>query len=356
LSTAHEAVRLSTDQHRAPLWQAAGIESRAVDAELAGIAARQGGFFFRRQALACRYTEPEIAARLHTGAWGKVRHGAYATREVVAALDDGGRHVLTVRAAVASLTGRVVVTGHSALAVMNVPLWGVDLDEVHVHREDGKTSRREAGIAHHVGELPESEIVEIDGLLLARPERIAFDACRTSDFEAGVVMVDGLRRRGPFDVERAKALIEAHRDHAGSIRASRVVHFSRARAATVGESRARVLMARIGLPEPQLQHHVTDASGALIGITDFYFEEFGTVAEFDGKLKYGRALYERSGRIEDVDLGDVVWQEKRREDSIRDQGDEVVRLVWFELDGHDRQVTERFRRAFRRSRRGLEAG
>jgi hypothetical protein len=170
------------------------------------------------------------------------------------------------------------------------------------------------------------------------------------------VMVDGLRRRGPFDGESAKALIEAHRDHAGSIRASRVLHFSSARAATVGESRARVLMARIGLPEPQLQHHVHDVSGALIGITDFYIEEFGTVAEFDGKLKYGRALYERSGRLEDVDLGEVVWQEKRREDSIRDQGHEVVRLVWSELDGHDRQVTERFQRAFRRSRRGLEAG
>ena len=78
--------------------------------------------------------------------------------------------------------------------------------------------------------------------------------------------------------------------------------------------------------------------------------------EFDGKLKYGRALYEQTGRIEDVDLGDVVWQEKRREDSFRDYGHEVARLVWSELDGHDTQVRARLERAFARgSRRPLTA-
>jgi len=286
----------------------------------------------------------------------RLRRGAYAARETVVGLDAGRRHVLLVRAVAAQLSGRVVVTGSSALAVLDVPLWGIDLGVVHVHREDGKSPRREAGVVHHVGALREEEIVEIGGLLLTRPERSTFEACRRSSFDAGVVLVDGARRRSGFDVEKARELIERYRDWSGSVNASRALRFSSDKSATVGESRARILMARIGLPTPRLQHEVRDGSGSLLGITDFYLQEFDTVAEFDGKLKYGRPLYEASGRVEDVDLGAVVWNEKRREDAIRDQGHEVVRMIWSELDGHDTEVAGRFLRAARRSDRARRAG
>jgi hypothetical protein len=59
----------------------------------------------------------------------------------------------------------------------------------------------------------------------------------------------------------------------------------------------------------------------------------------------------RSGRLDEVDLGDVLWQEKRREDTFRDHGHEVVRFVWSELDGRDYQVRARFLRAFDRGAR-----
>ena len=63
-------------------------------------------------------------------------------------------------------------------------------------------------------------------------------------------------------------------------------------------------------------------------------------------MKYGRALYERSGDLEDVDLGAVLFAEKRREDDIRNDGAEVVRWIWSELDGHDRTIRGRFEAAF----------
>lgn len=327
-----------------------------MDASLTGQAVTQGGYFFRHQALDAGYRSNEISALLRAGHWVRLRRGAYATRETVAALDAGQRHGLIVKVVADQLSGQVVVTGYSALALLGVPLWGVDLRQVHVHRENGKSPRREAGVVHHVGALPESDIVEHGRLLVTSLERSTFEACRTASFDAGVVMVDGSRRRGDFDPAEARALIERYRDWSGSVSASRALHFSRDQAATVGESRARILMARIGLPIPLLQHHVRDESGTLLGTTDFYIEEFDTVAEFDGKLKYGRALYEASGRIEDVDLGEVVWNEKRREDAIRDQGNEMVRMVWSELDGHDKETLGRFDRAFRRSGRVRRAG
>ena len=250
----------------------------------------------------------------------------------------------------------MVVTGHSALALFGVPLWGVQFDQVHVHRQAGKSSRREAGVVHHRGALPESEVVELAGLLVVIPERAVVAAARSSMFEAGVVAADGARRLGNFDVARALDIVERERDWPRSGSAASALLFSDPRAATVGESRARVLLARIGAPKPDLQRTIVDDAGRELGVCDFYIDEYSSVVEFDGKLKYGRALYEQTGRIEDVDLGDVVWQEKRREDAFRDYGHEVARLVWSELDGHDRQVRARLERTFARgSRRPLTA-
>jgi len=164
-------------------------------------------------------------------------------------------------------------------------------------------------------------------------------------------MADGVRRIHQVDVAELKEVAECQRDWAGSVKANRVIDFSDPRAATVGESRGRVLIARLGLPAPDLQRRIDDSDGGLLGFSDLYFDEYRTAGEFDGRQKYGRALYERTGRLDQVDIGEVLWQEKRREDAIRDHGHEVVRFVWSELDGRDSLVRARFLRAFDRGAR-----
>jgi hypothetical protein len=237
------------------------------------------------------------------------------------------------------------------LAVQGVPLWGVDLDVVHVTRDASFSSRTDARVVHHIAPIPDSELIEVNGLLVPVIERNVVDAARHVSFESGVVLADGARRLLPFDPDLAQSVVESQRDWPGSLKAARVVRFSDGAAETVGESRSRVMIARIGLPAPQLQKCFYRSDGSVLARTDFYFEEFNTVGEFDGKQKYGRGLYEKSGRIEDVDLGEVVWEEKRREDAIRDDGKEMVRWVWFELDGHDREMRQRFDRAMDRAGR-----
>jgi hypothetical protein len=313
--------------------------------------AAQHGFFYRFQALDCGYSHREIECARREKVWVKVRRGAYTTADHAATLDEAGRHVLTVRAVVGHLEGQVIVTGVSALAVQGVPLWGIDLNVVHVARETGFSSRTDAHVVHHGTPIPDAQLVEVNGLLVPVIERNVIDAARLVSFESGVVLADGARRLLPFDVELAQSIVESQRDWAGSVNAARVLRFSDGAAETVGESRSRVMIARIGLPAPQLQKCFYRSDGSLLARTDFFLEEFDTVGEFDGKQKYGRELYEKSGRIEDVDLGEVVWQEKRREDSLRDDGHEVVRWVWFEVHGHDREVRERFDRAIDRAGR-----
>jgi hypothetical protein len=322
-----------------------------MSGELDRLMAAQHGFFYRFQALDCGYSHREFECARREKIWVKVRRGAYTTADHAASLDEAGRHVLNVRAVAGRLEGQVVVTGVSALAVQGVPLWGVDLEVVHVAREAGFSSRTDAHVVHHVAPIPDAQLVEVNGLLIPVVERNVVDAARQVSFESGVVLADGARRLLPFDPDLAQTVVESQRDWPGSLKAGRVLRFSDGAAETVGESRSRVMIARIGLPAPQLQKCFYRSDGSVLARSDFFFEEFNTVGEFDGKQKYGRELYEKSGRIEDVDLGEVVWQEKRREDAIRDDGNEVVRWVWFEVHGHDREIRQRFDRAIDRAGR-----
>jgi hypothetical protein len=328
-----------------------------MDGELARVAAAQGGFVYRWQALDCGYRESEVARLLRTKQWCTVRRGAYTLPEYVATLDEAGRHALLARAVAGALDGRVVLAGYTALAVRGVPLWGVDLRRVHVFRDGARTSRTDAGVVHHLGPPADRDVGELDGLLVARSELALADAARTVPFEAGVVLADGVLRRLRPDAELLSHIVrEEQRDWRGALTSGRVLDFADGDAETVGESRSRVMLARIGVPPPRLQHPFHRAGGDVYARTDFWIEEFATAGEFDGKQKYGRALYEQSGVIEDVDLGEVLWAEKRREDEIRSDGAEMVRWVWSELDGNDRAIRGRFEAAFTRSGRRLRAG
>ena len=114
----------------------------------------------------------------------------------------------------------------------------------------------------------------------------------------------------------------------------------------MGESRSRVLLHRLGLAPSTLQRTIRSASGLVLGRADFAWEEERVVGEFDGRIKYGRAL--RPGQ----DPGDAVFEEKRREDAFRDEDWGVVRWTWSELVPGT-VVGDRVRRALARGRRRL---
>jgi hypothetical protein len=90
------------------------------------------------------------------------------------------------------------------------------------------------------------------------------------------------------------------------------------------------------------QGEIFAPDGRLVARVDFYWEEQQTVGEFDGKIKYGRLL-KPGQRIEDV-----IFDEKVREDAVRDLGLQVVRWLWSDL--YRRGVLrERVLRAFARA-------
>ncbi|MGN6574580.1 MAG: hypothetical protein ACTHKG_02730 [Nocardioides sp.] len=282
------------------------------------------GFFSRTDALAAGHDDNAIRAALRLRLWVHVRRGAYTFPDLVPP-DPGGQHLVRAHA-VARRLGHAVALSHVSAAIEHgLDIWNIDLTNVHVTRLDGRSGRTEAGVVHHEGFCVDDDVIEKDGVLVMRPARAAVEACTLGSAESGVVLLDSLLRNGcPRDeLEAAFLLLKQWPDTRGL---QIVVRFADGASGSAGEALARWLCYGQGLPAPILQFEVRDASGELIGISDFAWPAHQLLGEFDGRIKYGRLL--RDGETP----GDAVFREKCREDAMREQtGWRMVRLVWADL-------------------------
>lgn len=290
------------------------------------------------------WTPGEIATQVRSGRLVRVRRGVYVAPDVAG---PGGaeRHRLAVAATVPLLAPSAVVSHASAAALHRMPMWRVPLRAVQVTRDVASGGRVHRAVRVRTAPLDADEVVVVDGIAVTSPARTLVDLLRDVPAEQGVVAADAALRAGTVTRGSLEVALERARGWPGVPRARRVVAFADARSESVGESRSRVALARAGLPAPRPQLLVGGADGRPIGRCDFAWEELATLGEFDGKVKYGRALLRP-----DQDPGDAVFDEKVREDRLRDTGWEVVRWVWSELEDF-RPVAARVRRAFARAAR-----
>ena len=291
------------------------------------------GLNLRPDLLAEGITDTELRSLRRSGALATVRPGAYLGGP--APDDAAARHLLAIQAAVPRLGAGTVVSHASAAVLHGLPLWATGLDRVHVTR-DQRSGGRRSGVVHvHSATLEADDVAVVDGLTVTSVARTLVDLGRSLPFERALVPADAALHRGLTTPDGLAVAVDraAHRPNNSAAR--RVVAFADGRAESPGETRSRVAIRRAGLPVPTLQFRVIGTR------TDFAWEEFGTVAEFDGKVKYGRCL--RPGE----DPGDAVFAEKVREDALRDHGLKVVRWIWAELDPFD-VAAGRLWRAFAR--------
>jgi hypothetical protein len=300
----------------------------------------RAGLNLRPQLLAEGLTDAELRALRRRGVLYSVRPGAYHPGPLPD--DPVARHLLVVCATLPRLGVDTVLSHTSAAVVHGLPLWSVPFDRVHATRDRSSGARRSSVVHLHAAVLHPDEVTLVGGLLVTTVARTLIDLARMLPFEQALIPVDAALFRGLVTPDALTAAVEsgAHRPNNGAAR--RVVAFADGRAESPGETRSRVAIHRAGLPAPVLQRRLVGAR------VDFDWEEYATVGEFDGKVKYGGYL--RPGQ----DPGDVVFAEKRREDALRDHGREVVRWVWDELDRFD-GVAARLWRAFARGRKRVSA-
>ncbi len=241
------------------------------------------------------------------------------------------RHELRARGTARAWRGApFALSHHSALAVLGIPVYGVD-HRVHIVPR-GKSANR-AGTATRIHTaVVESRLVRRDDLWLVEAPVAALQVAGTFGVEAGLVSADALLNEAP-ETDLLAALDDTPVGN-GHAKAELVANLADARLESPGESRCRWAMREAGLHTPELQSWVRDDDGFSARV-DFLFRAERVIVEFDGMVKYTS--------VQDLQ------REKKREDALRRLGYEVVRITWADLESTSR-VKQLIHEAMARSR------
>jgi hypothetical protein len=303
-----------------------------------------GAVFLRREAIADGYSDRAIRALVKAGTWHRARHGAYVSGALWAELNEADRHRVRARAVLRTAHPSTVLSHVSAAIEHGAPVWGVDLDTVHVTRTDGKPRRREAGVVHHTGTLPGTDIVKVNGVRATIPLRVAAEMTTITTVESALVSVDALLRMAGADDGEVAARQATVNRWPYSLASQVVFRLADPRHESPGESRTAFFCWHTHLPKPEPQIEVHDEDGVLVARLDFAWVGLGVFLEFDGKEKYQR--FRREGET----LDEFLMREKRREELIcKLTGWTCIRIGWAEL--HQPDTLARRIRAILDSRR-----
>ncbi len=260
-----------------------------------------------------------LARAIASSEFVRVVPGSYARAADWSRLDPIDRHYVRTVEALDRAKGEVTIAMHAAAAV-----WGIETLGAWPARIDTLVPRTSGGrstglFRRHCVTDPDVEVVPWRGHLLTSPAQTAADLARVGSFTAGVVAVDQalwLRREGGAltTADAVRHRLDAGIRRRGGIRALRVAEFATGRSDSVGETRSRVLLRRLGFPEPELQRRFVLPSGR-VAYVDFWWEELDHVGEYDGVGKY----------LDPALLGGRTPREALIEE--KDRGDELRRVV-----------------------------
>ncbi len=287
-----------------------------------GLAAR--GFLTTTELL--RHVDrPGLDRLVGRGELVRVRAGVYVDGARFRSGEPVARHVMTARAMAGLLGNGYAVSHLSAVALHGLPVLRSDLGKVHLSLLRPGKPRADERLHVHAT-LPATAVVDVRGTPVVTAAVGVVQAAASAGVRAGIVAADAAMRSGVTHDELATAL-DIGRLGRGRRAAARVVSLADGRSESPGESWARLVMAEVGLPAPELQGLVHDESGAIVARVDFLFRAERVVVEFDGAVKYGGPAAQ--GQL-------ALVAEKRREDTIRRLGYVVVRLTWADLANPER--------------------
>ncbi len=285
---------------------------------------------------------PAIRAMARSGELHRLRRGRYAFGESWDVADDQERHRIRALELGVSLAGRAAISHESAALLHGIDLPGGAIQRVHVTWPASLGRRTTTNITPHRGRVDPTHLQTIGGVLLTSPARTVFDIACSATIERAISAADSALHQKFCSATELADVLAAGKRVPGAFRARRILEFADGLAESVGESICRLRLVQIGLPAPTLQSVIPELIESPRVRVDFEFERLRTVAEFDGRTKYGRLL--EPGQT----AGDAVFAEKVREDRIRETGRQCVRVIWSDLN-RPGAMLNRFCAAFRRA-------
>jgi hypothetical protein len=286
------------------------------------------------------YDAHEISRMRRRGELVTLRRGAYA-RDRPDDQTAERAHRELIMATVPQLETGAVISHASAAVLHGLPTWTSAIDRVHVTRDRSGGGRRRSIVHVNGAPLRPQDLAVIDGVPVTSLIRTVLDLARSLPMDQAVAAGDRALAVGLDRSELQRGLLNMEY-WPGVRRARRTVQFLDGRSESAGESVSRVRFAEDGIPQPDLQREVLGPDGHVMARVDFLWDEQKTIGEFDGKAKYRQLL--KPGQSSDT----VIFDEKVREDALRDLGWQVVRWLWRDLYRKG-VLRERLERAFARS-------
>ena len=297
---------------------------------LAAAVERRGGVFTVADARAAGYRPDEIRAAVVSRAWRRLRRGIYVTAQTWAAAagDERARHLLYGLAALTSLGPGPVLSHSSAARYHRLTLpRGVGTDVRLTHHDQWRSGR---GYRVAAATLPPAEVLRDGALPVTASARTLVDCAREWDRTDAVIALDAaLHERRVLRRDLTAAVLrQSHWFGIGA--AARAVELADGRAESPLETRGRLGLLDAGFRQFESQVELYGAGG-FVARVDGWLDDIGVALEFDGWIKYADP---RDGRTP----AEVAWQEKRREDLIRDLDVPVVRVVQSDLPRLERPI------------------
>lgn len=270
---------------------------------------------FRRKETADAVNERRLAAQVTRGEVERIAPGSYTTARAWASLDPMDRHAQRVWEAASRTAPGTIFSHCSAAALLGIDVFGAwpALVDVSVDRRTG--GRSTGRVRRRTRRIDGLDVIPWREHFVTSPAQTVVDLAAALPFVHGVVSADRAlwaRRRGgqlitPSDLLEAAAVYAGR----GARRAMRVAEFASSHSDSVRESQSRVLIDLLGFPTPVLQREFILPSGRKVR-SDFCWEEWSHVGEFDGVGKYrDPALLQ--GRTPEQ----ALIEEKDREDELR---------------------------------------
>lgn len=276
-----------------------------------------------------------IQRRVARGTLIKLRHAVYISAEDWHRTDDRGRHLLVARAH-QLVNPTLVVCCLSASLAHHLPIPGNIPTEPALTAARGEAklgaTGRQGGAIGRRSWLDPMHIVELDGLIVTDLARTVIDCARHCSPYWTLAMADVAARNGMVvEVLRERTL--ALPKMTGRNAARWVAQHVDSRAESPLESLTRAVIIGAGLPTPTPQVWIATKRGRFR--VDLLDKTNRVIIEADGRLKYENS---------------ALWEEKLREDALRDAGYEVVRFVMTDVAGKEKWLA-RYRAAIQRRAR-----
>ncbi len=251
---------------------------------LATRASLNNGTFTTVEALETGCTPQGLTQLIATGEIIRLAAGVYAVRTAYGVADSTERHAMTARGVVRRRGSGFQASHYSALALMEVPLWNCNLGRIHVTRTGDGPPRRTKGLSIHKAYGAQS-LGGWDGIACVPAALAVVGAASEAGYECGVVAADNVLARNLTTIEELEFWVDYLAGTPNIVAARKAVEFADERSESVGESRTRIVMAAAGLPSPRPQAEIFDGA-QFVGRVDFLLEDYMTIIEFDGMVKY----------------------------------------------------------------------